>query len=226
MQDYIEFKNVRFCYGEVCAVADINFAVREKALTAFVGPNGGGKTTLIKLLAGLLKPDDGSITRAGQTIGYVSQSLGFDLNFPVAVGELVLMGTLHRKISPFLRYGKHERDIASEAIISAGLSGFENRGISQLSGGQLRRAVIARALASNADVIALDEPDAGLDIDAAGELFSLLSKLKSDKTIVAASHRIDALLDIADSAVYVNRQAKIFSSPGELKKRLKGGLGI
>ncbi|MGI5849351.1 MAG: metal ABC transporter ATP-binding protein [Christensenellales bacterium] len=225
MDNYITFDNVRFCYGEVCAIKSVVFALQEKTLTALVGPNGGGKTTLIKLIAGLIKPDNGNIIRRdGMTVGYVPQIYRFDLSFPVTVKELVLMGTLCQKPRPFFRYGSLQNSAATDALKRVGLSGYALRGISQLSGGQLRRAVIARALASDADVIVLDEPDAGLDINAARELYAVLGALKSDKTVIVSSHDINAVLSIADNAIYVSRTAHVFSSPEKLKERLKGGL--
>ena len=223
----VQFHNVRFCYGEVCAVHGVDFPVASRKMTLLVGPNGGGKSTLIKLLSGLLKPQEGSIERRGSLeIGYVPQNFYFDTTFPLTVGELVLQGTLPREIRPFRRYSAAQRERAAQAVSRVGLEGFENRGIAQLSGGQLKRAVIARAFASSADMIALDEPDASLDIDAAKELYSILRSLKDEKTIVMASHNIEAALDIADTAVYVNKKAVVFASPEDLKTALKGGISI
>jgi zinc transport system ATP-binding protein len=221
----IVFENVRFCYGEVCAVNSMNFSLASKKMTVLVGPNGGGKSTLIKLLAGLLKPEEGSIAcRKGLEVGYVSQIFSFEASFPLTVEELVLQGTLPKAIRPFRRYTAQQKEKAAEAILRVGLHGFERRGISQLSGGQLKRAVIARAFASDANMIALDEPDASLDVDAARELYSILSFLKAEKTIVIASHHIDAVLDIADKAIYVNKTTIEFASPQELKGVLNGGI--
>jgi zinc transport system ATP-binding protein len=223
----IQFHNVRFCYGEVCAVNDVDFSVTSRKLTLLVGPNGGGKSTLIKLLSGLLKPQEGIIVHRGKLeIGYVPQNFFFDTSFPLTVAELVLHGTLQRKIRPFGRFSAAQKDRAAEAIRKVGLSGCERRGIAQLSGGQLKRAVIARAYASSADMIALDEPDASLDVDAARELYAILDSLKSEKTIVMASHNIEAALDIADTAVYVNKKAVVFNNPSSLKTALKGGISI
>lgn len=223
----IIFKNVRFCYGEVCAVNSVNFSLMSKKLTVMVGPNGGGKSTLIKLLSGLLKPEEGSITyRHGIDVGYVPQSIFFDTSFPLTVGELVLQGTLSKEISLFRRYTTRQKERAAEAILRVGLNGYERRGISQLSGGQLKRAVIARAFASDANMIALDEPDASLDVDAAKELYSILSLLKDEKTIVIASHHIETVLDIADRAIYVNKTASEYASPDRLKDVLNGGISL
>lgn len=221
----ITFDNVRYCYGNVCALKDARFSVRDKGLTALVGPNGGGKSTIIRLMVGLIEPDNGKI-EGGKAVGYVPQSPSFDLCFPVTVRDLVLMGTLGPRMRPFCRYTAAQKKTAEEAIARVGLFGMESRGIGQLSGGQRGRALIARALASDAAVIALDEPDASLDADAARELYALLDVLRRDKAIVMASHHIGAVLDIADTAVYVNNTARAYLSPGKLKEDLRGGMAL
>lgn len=221
----IEFNNIRFCYGEVCAVNSVSFNVHKNGLTALVGPNGGGKSTLLKLLTGLLSPDEGNITiKDNAAVGYVPQDFGFDESFPITVEKLVLSGTLLSSIRPFSRYSKQQKQKAGSAIERVGLKGFEARGINQLSAGQLKRAVIARALAADADIIVLDEPDASLDVDAARELYNILCSLKQDKTIIVASHSIDEVLDIADSAIYVNKTATEYIHPMMLKEKLEEGM--
>lgn len=220
MVPIMQLKGVRYCYGEVCAVDGVNLVVKPNELTALIGPNGGGKSTIIKLIAGLLRPDSGTIVQQGCTVGYVSQSPDFDTAFPATVMELITMGTLAPRIRPFARYGNWQKQIALSAIKRTGLVGLEQRGVGQLSGGQLRRAMIARAIASGADLIVLDEPDAGLDIDAAAELYTLLGKLKADKAILIASHHIESILEIADTAVYVNKTTHTYLHPSELKKNM------
>ena len=223
----IIFEDVRFCYGEVCAVSSVNFSVHRKSITVLVGPNGGGKSTLLKLITGLAKPDAGAVKfREGLEAGYVSQNFSFDTNFPLTVEELVLQGTLPKTIRPFGRYSAAQRERAREAIMHAGLKDCGRRGISQLSGGQLKRAVIARVFASDASLIALDEPDASLDLDAAKELYEILEHMKREKTIVIASHNVNTLLDIADKAIYVNRTVQEYDDPAELKAKLKGGISL
>lgn len=227
MDEYtsIEFSDIRFCYGEVCAVNSVSFSVQKKGLTALVGPNGGGKSTLLKLLTGLLYPNEGTITvKDNAAVGYVPQDFGFDESFPITVEKLVLSGTLLSSIRPFSKYSSQQKEKASSAIEKVGLKGFENRGINQLSAGQLKRAVIARALAADADIIVLDEPDASLDVDAARKLYNILCILKQDKTILVASHRIDEVLDIADSAIYVNKSAAEYTHPIMLKEKLEEGM--
>ena len=221
----IKFNNTRYCYGQVCAVQGVDFTLYKNKITVLVGPNGGGKSTLLKLLTGLIKPEEGSINfYNGTEIGYVSQNPSFDITFPLTVEELVLQGTLPKAIKPFAKYSQEQRQKAADAVKRAGMKGFENRSIGQLSAGQLKRAVIARAIASDASLIALDEPDASLDIDAAKELYAILSTLKRDKTVVIASHNIKAVTEIADKAVYVNKTVREFERPEELKELLKGGI--
>ena len=227
MVETITFQNVRYCYGEVCAIIGANFSLPEKQLTVLIGPNGGGKSTLIKLMAGLMKPDDGTIDiRTGVEIGYVPQSNSFDASFPLTVRDLVLQGTLPNAIRPFQRYSHSQIKKATVAIQRVGLEGLESRGLCQLSGGQLKRAVIGRLLASDSGMIVLDEPDASLDVAAAKDLYSMLATLKSEKTIVLASHNLDVALDLADHAIYVNKNVTTFPSAQTLKEALKGGIQL
>ena len=227
MADIIIFEDVRYCYGTVCALGGVHAAIGEKKLTALIGPNGGGKSTLIKLIAGLMKPDAGRIVcRRCKNVGYVPQYTGFDTTFPVTVRDMVLMGTLGAQVRPIRRYSRADRDAAADAIRRVGLEEVATRGIDQLSGGQRRRAIIARAIASDVDIIVLDEPDSSLDVDAAGVLFKMLASLKADKTVIVASHNVDAILGIADAAIYLNGTAKVYDNPLELKDKLKGGVAL
>ena len=221
----IAFNRVRYCYGEVCAIQHATFELKKNSLTALIGPNGGGKSTIIKLLAGVIKHEEGEITiPSGTHIGYVPQTAGFDLTFPITVSEVVLSGTLDSRISPFRTYSKTQKEKAEKSILQVGLDGKQNRGINQLSGGQLERAMIARALASDAGIIVLDEPDSSLDVDAAAELYELLETLKKEKTILVASHRLEKIISIADSALYVDGLVTQHQDMSELNKRFKAGV--
>ena len=221
----IAFDHVRYCYGEVCAIRHATFAIKENTLTALIGPNGGGKSTIIKLLAGVIKHEEGEILiPSGTHIGYVPQAAAFDLSFPITVEQAVLSGTLSSRIRPFRTYSKAQKDKAEQSIIQVGLGGKQGRGINQLSGGQLERTMIARALASNAGIIVLDEPDSSLDVDAAAELYDLLSTLKKEKTILVASHRLDKIIAIADSALFVNGSVVQHDDLAELEKKYQSGV--
>ncbi|NCA98008.1 MAG: ATP-binding cassette domain-containing protein [Clostridia bacterium] len=221
--DLLAFHDVRFCYAEVCAVGDVSLGIQPATLTVLVGPNGGGKSTLMRLMTGQLKPESGQIDRYG-TVAYVPQTPSFDSSFPLTVGDFVIMGTLDKRIRPFYRYSRKDHQKASDALEWLGLSGLAARGISQLSGGQLRRAMIARALAADTSIIALDEPDANLDIDANRDLYQVLGRLKKEKTIILASHHLDEVLPIADVALYVNKTVTTYPDPRALLELLKDGL--
>lgn len=225
--DSVQFEDVRFCYGEVCAIKNISFTIPKNTITAVIGPNGGGKSTILKLLSDLLKPDKGTVyIKKGYNVGYVSQFSDFDLSFPITVMDMVLSGTLCRKIKPFCRYTNEQKLKAIDSLKRVSLGGYELRGINQLSGGQLKRAVIARALASDADIIVLDEPDSSLDVEAARDLYNVLLKIRNDKTILIASHHLNEVLDISDSVLYVMSDAKMFESPDKVLEKLKGGIII
>ena len=219
----ISFENVRFCYDDICAVNGANFDVRRGEILTIVGPNGGGKSTLLKLMAGIMQPESGVILRE-TGVGYVGQNPDFDVSFPITVRELALMGTLDSKISPIKRYSVAQKAKADEALSRVGLAKYAGRSISQLSGGQLKRAVIARALACDAGVIAFDEPDASLDADAASQLYELLSELRKVASVVIVSHNFRVALDIADRAIYVNREIRLYDEPKNLKERLEEGI--
>ena len=223
----VKFDKVRFCYDEVCAIRNIDFAIPENSITAVIGPNGGGKSTVLKILSGILKADKGKVTiKKNYNVGYVSQFSDFDLSFPITVMDMVLSGTLCQRIRPFCKYKEEHRLKAIDSIKRVSLAGFENRGINQLSGGQLKRAVIARVLASEADIIVLDEPDSSLDVNAAKDLYHILLDIKKDKTILIASHHLNEVLDISDQVLYIMAEGRMFTSPGEVKKKLEGGIII
>ncbi len=221
--DLLVFHDVRFYYAEVCAVGDVSLGIQPATLTVLVGPNGGGKSTLMRLMTGQLKPESGQIDRYG-TVAYVPQTPSFDVAFPLTVGDFVLMGTLDKRICPFHSYSRKDHQKAFEALDCVGLSGLATRGIGQLSGGQLRRAMIARALTADTSIIALDEPDANLDIDANRDLYQVLGRLKKEKTIILASHHLDEVLPIADVALYVNKTVTTYPDPRVLLELLKDGL--
>ncbi len=223
----ISFSNVRFCYGEVCAIENANFDIEDKSMTALVGPNGGGKSTLLKITSKLLKPGAGTVSSdKNVNIGYVAQNHGIDTAFPITVKEIVLSGTLKEGVKPFARYSSEQREKATDSLNKVGLSGFDARGVNQLSGGQMKRVLIARALASDAHIIVLDEPDSSLDIDSTKKLYDVLLSLKEEKTIIIASHNVDTILEIADSAIYVNRTVDFYDTPSLLKDKIKEGILI
>ncbi len=192
----IEFDDVSFTYGGPPVLENISFALARGTFTSIVGPNGGGKSTLLKLILGLLTPDSGRISvlgglprRAGKRIGYMPQNLTSDPFFPVSVTDLVLMGRLciARNFGPYTRADK---EAARAALDEVQLSDIRNRQFSTLSGGQQRRALLARAIAPAPELLLLDEPTAGLDMKSEVRMNELLGRLSSRMTILLVSHNL------------------------------------
>jgi zinc transport system ATP-binding protein len=161
----VHFENVFFSYDSVPVLEDVNFTINQGEFVSVVGPNGGGKTTLLYLILGLLEPDRGGIRILGKKpeaarkkIGYMPQSMNFDTQFPVTVMDIVLMGRLgNRWGGP---YSKADKDIALRSLDDIGVAQLAKRPFSKLSGGQRQRVLIARTLACEPDILLLDEPTA------------------------------------------------------------------
>ena len=207
----IEVSNVFFSYNGTPVLRDVSLTIMEKEFVAFIGPNGGGKTTLIKLLLGLLKPDRGTIKIMGQQpekvarrIGYVPQDVSINKSFPISVMDVVLMGCL--PIHRWTRLSEKDRTSAQKALKSLEMLEFQNRKIDDLSGGQRERVFIARALVTDPDILFLDEPTANIDSQGKTHLFALLKELNKTKTIFVVSHDTMVLSSYITSVACVNRE--------------------
>jgi zinc transport system ATP-binding protein len=167
----IELKNVNFAYEDgIHVLENVNLTIEKGDFACIVGPNGGGKTTLLKLILGLLQPNTGSVSvlqatpaKRRSSIGYVPQFSKFDAGFPVSVLDVVLMGCLRHSFI-WGGYSAEQIELARKSLADVGLKGLENRGFAELSGGQKQRALIARALVSEPKILLLDEPTASVDI--------------------------------------------------------------
>ncbi|MBC2714349.1 MAG: ABC transporter ATP-binding protein [Desulfobacteraceae bacterium] len=206
----IEVSHLYFSYNGAPVLSDVSLSIREKEFVAFIGPNGGGKTTLIKLLLGILKPDCGTIKIMGQPpakvahrIGYVPQDVSINKSFPISVMDVVLMGRLqfHR----WSRLSKKDGIAAKNALESLEMLKFQNRKIDDLSGGQRERVFIARALATDPDILFLDEPTANIDSQGRTDLYLLLKELNKTKTIFVVSHDTMVLSSYVTSVACVNK---------------------
>ena len=209
----IRVENVSFKYKSEKVIENAHFHIEKGSFTCFVGPNGGGKSTLAKLILGLLKPTEGFITIFGETpvkargsVGYVPQYSNFDLDFPINVMDVVLMGRLTKGR---LFYNKTDKEAAYKALKSVDLSGFETRHFSELSGGQRQRVLIARAIISNPKVLILDEPTSNIDTKTENRLYELLFKLNETKTIILISHDLTFVSDNVKRVICVNKEVKI-----------------
>jgi len=204
--------NLSFSYNGEAVLEKVKLAINKDDFVWIVGPNGGGKTTLLKLILGLLKPKTGRIEVLGMTpqkarrfVGYMPQFVSLDSQFPVNVMDVVLMGRLGNGegVGP---YRRSDREVAAEALQKVGLFEFRFRPFSSLSGGQQRRLLIARALASQPEILILDEPTANLDFRAEKELYELLQKLNENLTVILVSHDPAFVSDFVKRVICVNRE--------------------
>jgi len=190
----LEFRNVTLGYDRHPAVHHLDGKIERGALVAVVGPNGAGKSTLFKGIVGVLKPLAGQIDLAGLSphdIAYLPQAAEIDRSFPINVYDLVAMG-LWRRTGVFGGIGRNERATIEQAIAAVGLTGFEDRAIGTLSGGQTQRMLFARLLLQDARIIVLDEPFNAVDAKTSADLFALLQRWHGEqRTVLTAMHDID-----------------------------------
>lgn len=198
----IEALDVHFSWPTGPAVKGVSFAAAAGEMAAVVGPNGAGKSTLLRLLSGYLKPDRGDVRLAGRDIGRygrrdVARLAAFvpqysEVNLPYTVAELAMLAR-YARLGPFRPAGSRDRDVVAEALEVTGVAALADRPVSQLSGGEFQRAVLARALAQEPALIFLDEPTAHLDISHQVQIFSLLKRLnaRGGLTVVAVLHDLN-----------------------------------
>ena len=207
MKDVIDIQGVKFSYGSLPVLRDISFQVKEEEFFGIVGPNAAGKSSLLKLILGLLKPDCGNIrvlNRSPETvrshIGYVPQHPTFRRDFPITVAEVVSLGQLGCSGS-----SERSRDSFNAAINAVELNEIVDRQIATLSGGQLQRVLIARALACKPEILILDEPTANIDLPTEESIFGLLKQYNKKMSIVVVSHDIAFISGYVDRVACLNR---------------------
>ena len=211
MNEVIKLKGVTAGYRRGNPIIhDIDLSVSENDFLAIIGRNGGGKTTLLKVILGLLIPWEGSTevlcktpVKARAEIGYVPQVMPHEA-FPVTVIDVVLMGRL-KNSGLFGRFNRTDREIAEMNLERIGVGDISGETINSLSGGQKQRVLIARALASNPRVLLLDEPVASVDLDTQESFFNLLSELNSSLTIVLVTHDVGAVSSHVKNIACINR---------------------
>lgn len=218
----IEIKNLSAGYDNRTVLHDINLTIYERDFLGIIGPNGGGKTTLIKCILGLLKPTAGEIlyhscppspseiancqlstVNCQLSMGYLPQYSSIDRKFPITVEEVILSGLSSKK--PLVsRFTARHREKASAVIARMGLEGMEQRAIGALSGGQLQRALLGRAIISDPQVVILDEPSTYIDKRFEARLYELLAEINKDCAIILVSHDIGTVLQQVKSIACVN----------------------
>lgn len=212
MEPYaIEMEDVWFSYDRSPVLKDVNLRLKQGEFLGIIGPNGGGKTTLLKIFLGVLKPDRGKVRILGQEpndvshrVGYVPQSMDFNLSFPISVMDVTLMGRLRR--SRIGRgYSRQDREKVLTVLENVGMLDYKDKLIGKLSGGQRQRVFIARALATDPQILFLDEPTASVDQDFETDLYDFLKDLNRDVTIVVITHDIGVVSSHMKSIACVNR---------------------
>ena len=207
----VEIEALSFAYEKELILDNINLTVEKNDFLAIIGPNGGGKSTLLKLILGINTLDKGKISVLGKVpqksltqIGYVPQNTNVNTDFPIKVIEVVMMGHVEGK-RPLFGYGKHEVLCAMGALEQVGMADFSNTKIGSLSGGQRQRVMIARALCAHPQILILDEPTSSIDITGQREIYELLKELNEYITVIVVSHDISVILEYANKAAHVNK---------------------
>jgi zinc transport system ATP-binding protein len=211
----IDLEHVSFSIGGLSVLENVSLAVQEHDFLCMVGPNAGGKTTLLKLVLGLLRPTGGTVRVFGGPpaksrfrIGYMPQHASLDPLFPVSVLDVVLLGRLQGGFR-FGPYRKRDREAAGQALETLKLHGVRHRPFSELSGGQRQRVLIARALVSSPDLLLLDEPTANVDAVLESELFEVLNRLNEKMTIVLVTHDLGFVSRYVKRVACVNRRVAV-----------------
>ncbi|HNT69998.1 MAG TPA: metal ABC transporter ATP-binding protein [Syntrophorhabdaceae bacterium] len=211
----VSFRDVDFSYNSVPVLENVSFTIYDKSFISIVGPNAGGKTTLLKLMLGLLGPSRGTIEifmlppdRARALIGYMPQHVQFDPHFPVTVLDVVLMGRLGNG-TRFGPYRKRDRAICLEALKKLEMYDAWKHPFGALSGGQRQRVLIARALATEPKLLLLDEPTSNVDMAVETELFELLNALSKTITVIVVSHDLGFVSQYVQRVVCVNRRVAV-----------------
>lgn len=207
----IKIKNLDFSYGGPKILENIEIDIQRNEFIGMVGPNGSGKTTLLKIIMGVLTPDKGTVkildnppSQSVQEIGYMPQFTPFSRDFPISVEETVLMGRLG-KTSSIGFYNNADKRAAEKAMNDVEILDLRKRVIGSLSGGQLQRVLIARALTCEPQILILDEPTANVDMKVEKDIFDLLKQLNEKITIIVVTHDIGFISQYIDRVACINR---------------------
>ncbi len=214
-QPVVVLEDLYFSYGRHDVLEGVNLTVNRQDFVSIVGPNGGGKTTLLRLMLGLLHPTRGGVRILGMPpeearprTGYMPQHAILDPQFPVSVTDVVLMARLGHGRS-FGSYSGMDREACEEALAKLQVADLRHEHFSSLSGGQRQRVLIARALASKPDLLLLDEPTAGLDLTVETELYDVLKTIMEDLTVVMVSHDLGFVSRLVNKVVCVKRKVAV-----------------
>lgn len=221
MKPIIQINNIWANYGKRDILQDVSLIIEENDFLGIIGPNGGGKTTLVKILLGLLKPEKGSIIfyQDGKPVdkiimGYLPQYSQIDKKFPISAREVILSGLAHKK-SVFNKYNHNDYKRVDEIINQLGLNGIENRQIGQLSGGQLQRVLLGRAIVAHPQLLILDEPNTYLDSEGEERLYDSLEQINKESAIILVSHDQSSIKRYAKRIALVDTSLEMINKTKE-----------
>jgi zinc transport system ATP-binding protein len=229
MEEAVSLKEVSFGFTSVPILEKVDLNVVAGDFIGVIGPNGGGKTTLLKLIIGLLNPSEGEIKIFGKEpksarsqIGYVPQTSNLDKHFPITLEELVLLGAIS-KASLWGKYPKSVKEKAKYLIKEMELYHLKDRPFGCLSGGETQKALIARALICDPKILVLDEPTSNIDPTAEQKILEFILKNKKDKTIIMVSHDLEVVIKYVKNILFVNRSVTT-TLPGKVCEHFALGL--
>lgn len=229
MSTAVEVEDLSFAYHDQAVLTHASFKIEEGEFIGIIGPNGGGKTTLLKLIMGFLNPSAGTIRVFGKTpreaqsgMAYVPQTMRFDRLFPISVLELVLLGRLSH-LPWYGWYRKEDIEAAQRALDRVGVLHLTDSAFGTLSGGQAQRVLIARALVSNPRLLLLDEPTASVDPQAQAEIYALLNRLAGEMTILMVTHDLGVAIEHVQNVLCVQRSVMSLT-PKEVCEHFAVGL--
>lgn len=221
----VHLENVWVHFNHVPILEDITLSVQENDFLSIIGPNGGGKTTLLKVILGLVRPKKGTVKVFGTSpdigrkkIGYLPQYIAFDTHFPISVFDVVLMGRYTR---PFKPYSEEDKEKAFNALKTVDMTDFSKRQVGSLSGGELQRVFLARALAREPALLLLDEPTSSIDPEMRKSFYDLLLVLKGKMTIILVTHDISVVSSYVNSVACLDHSLFYCGSVKEGLKKLE-----
>jgi zinc transport system ATP-binding protein len=228
-KEIVSINDVWVSFGGISVLEDITLSITDKDFLAIIGPNGSGKTTLLKVILGLIKPDRGTVEVFGMApaegrklVGYLPQRSRFDPSFPINVFDAVLMG---RYRGLFKGYTEEDRARAEDALATLGMLEHRDRQIGELSGGQVKRAFIARALVKEPRLLILDEPMASIDPEMQKSFYDMLSELRKSMAVVLVTHDVGVISTHVDQIACVSKRIFYHGSAeeglGEIEKAYK-----